>query len=313
MPTYSADAAGIIAAGVTGEFHAAYNRRFADDYEQTLRSIATVIRGTTPTLPLGWLGTIPTMRRWVSERQIKSLSASSHSVTDATWEATIGLERRLVEDEQFEAFMPRVRDLANEAAIAGLRAVVVDVYAKSPTGPDGRPLIDTAHPESGTNQSNRTTSALSESALADAIAAMMQFTDDRGEVMGIRPTHLLVGPKLMFTARRLLESTTVVVTQQLAAGGPSLTGSTNTLQGMLQLVVSPFLTGAYDDYWFVIDSSREMTAAIYYERSDVPVEVSIRNNPDSDNVFYRDLIEVGARKRFGVAAGLWQCVYGGIL
>jgi phage major head subunit gpT-like protein len=312
MPLYTADAAAIVANAVRGEFHAAYGRRIIDQ-EQILGQIATVIRDDKATLPFGWLGGVPTMRRFVSERQIKQLNATSQTITDDIWESTIGIQRRLVEDEQFAAFMPRVRGLAAEAAIAGLRAVVLNVYAANPVCADGQNLISTTHNESGVNQSNRTNNALSEAELFSAIAKMMQFTDDRGEPMGIVPTHLLVGPTLLGTARKLLESTTNVVVQQQSAGGPQVIGDKNILQGMLQLVVVPWLSGAYANYWFVIDSSREVTAAIFYERSDVPIEITVLDKPDDANVFHKEEIYVGARRRFAVAPGLWQCVFGGIL
>jgi phage major head subunit gpT-like protein len=169
---------------------------------------------------------------------------------------------------------------------------------------DGQPLLSNR----GGANNNLTNSALSTASLQAAIAAMMQFVDDQGAPFGVVPDTLLVGPKLMWVARELLESPVVV----LSGGGA--TSYRNVLQGSLNLVVSPYLTGAYDDYWFVLDTSREMRAVGVYERTDVPIEVVVLSDPQaSGHVFMHDEVLVGVRKREAVFPGAWFTVYGGIL
>ena len=75
-----------------------------------------MIETTLPTQDYGWLTGSPAMREFVDERVVKALSEKSYSITDKTWEATLGISRRALEDDQYGALRIRVNDLANEAA-----------------------------------------------------------------------------------------------------------------------------------------------------------------------------------------------------
>jgi phage major head subunit gpT-like protein len=88
----------------------------------------------------------------------------------------------------------------------------------------------------------------------------------------------------------------------------------NALQGRMNLVVSPFLTGASDDYWFLLDTKRPIKAVILQQRSDVPVEFSALDNASgAEGAFMRDRFYYGVRGRYNVGYGLWQTAFGAIL
>lgn len=313
MGVVTSDILKLMVAGLRADFMTAYQRRIG---ASIVPQIATVVPTTLPTQDYAWLGQVPSMREWVDERVHKALKSYNWSITDRTWEATLDISRRALEDDQYGMLRIRINDLAGAAALHREK-IVVQQYALGATvvGPDGQYLIDTDHDESGSNQSNKTTSALDESTLSAAISAMQQFTDNTGELLGITPTHLLVGPKLQFTAAKLLQSTTNVVIKPITADATgAMIGDRNVLEGLLQLVISPYLTGTYDDYWFVIDGSRGMKGVILQERSDVPMEFVARDDPRSSEAAYeRDEYSYGVRARYNVGFGLWQTVYGGIL
>lgn len=311
MPLVSSDLTKLITAGLRADFNVAYHRRLN---ESIVGRIATVIPTTLPTQDYGWLSGNPTMREFVDERRLKALKELSQTITDKTWEATLGVSRRALEDDQYGAIRLRVQDLANEAA-RHREKICVQKYALGATTvcADGQYLIDDDHPESGTNQDNKTTNALSEAEVAAGIAAMEQFTDDQGEPLGIIPTVLLVGPKNQFVAKRIVNSTVSIASSLGATNARVVEGSSNPLQGMLDVIVSPYLTGTYDDYWFLIDGTRAVKGVILQERSDVPVEFTAVDNPDAEEVFMRDQLMYGVRARYEVGFGLWQTVYGGIL
>lgn len=293
----------LIVPGIRGEFFAAYARRSQDAvYPQ----IATVVRGDSNYLDFGWLGNVPRLREWVGPRQLRELSTSQNfRVYTKTFEGSLSIPRAAIEDQQLEMIMPRVRDLANEA-VRHREEWVVQTLAQGTTLTtfDGQPLLANR----GGPNNNLTANALGTDSLQQAISAMMQFVDNQGAPFGVIPDALLVGPKLMWKARELLESPVVVQ----ASGGAS--PYKNVLQGTLKLIVSPYLTGAYDDYWFVLDTSREMRAVGVYERTDVPIELTVLSDPqNSDYVFLHDEVLVGVRKREAVFPGAWFTVYGGIL
>jgi len=64
--------------------------------------------------------------------------------------------------------------------------------------------------------------------LKAAYEAMISYKDDEGRLLGIRPTHLIVGATNLFTAREILLS------EQIG-------GSTNTLRNLVQIMDAPYL------------------------------------------------------------------------
>lgn len=311
MPLVSSDLVKLVTAGVRADFNIAYQRQLKDSIVPT---IATVVPTTLPSQDYGWLSGTPAMREFVDERRLKALKENSQTITDKTWEATLAISRRALEDDQYGAIRIRTQDLAREA-VRHKEKIVVQKYALGATTAcaDGQYLIDTDHTESGTNQSNKSTNALSEAEVAAGFAAMEAFTDDTGEPMGMSPTHLLVGPKNRFVANRIVNSQFTIASSLGATNARVVEGSANVLQGLVTVVVSPYLTGTYDDYWFLIDASRGVRGVILQERSDVPIEFTALDNPDNTEAFMRDNYLYGVRGRYEVGFGLWQAVYGGIL
>lgn len=304
MPLYSGDAAGILQLAVRSEFNAAYARRKPLSLGGTL---ATPVSGTSATIPFGWLGNVPRMKKKVGETQRQKLRDNKFSVTDEEYEEILAFERKLFEDQQFDAIMPRVRDLANEAVRAVNRAIIIDTFANGTAVNcyDGQPLFSANHAEgnSGT-QSNLFNLVFSAANLQTVITSMGAYVDDQGEPMEIQPTHIVFGPALEFPVMQVLNSSLIV------AGAGAAQGNANVLQNYLAPVKSSYLIGPYANYWYVEDASREMRAAILYERSDVPTEVSTKFDPQDDNMFYDGEAHVKVRKRFTVAPGLWQTIGG---
>ena len=74
-------------------------------------------------------------------------------------------------------------------------------------GGDGKPLFATDHPTlAAGNQSNRTSSDLSETALESALITISLTRDDRGLLIGARAVSLHIPPQLQFVAHRILFS-----------------------------------------------------------------------------------------------------------
>jgi phage major head subunit gpT-like protein len=142
---------------------------------------------------------------------------------------------------------------------------------------------------------------------------MMTTTDDQGVPLGIAPDTLLVGPKLQWAASELVDSP-VVIYKGNDSDSAASTPYRNAFQGRLNLVVSPFLTGESDYYWFLLDTKRPIKSLILQQRSDVPVEFSaLDNSTGAEGAFMRDRFYYGVRARYNVGYGLWQTAYGAIL
>ncbi|MCW5934505.1 MAG: Mu-like prophage major head subunit gpT family protein [Fimbriimonadia bacterium] len=308
MPLVRTDMLPLLEAGLRVDFFRAY-QQYAE--ESVVNQIATVIRTTLPVQKYGWMGAVPTMREFVDERTPIALRADQYAIADKVWESSISVERRALEDDQYDLIRLRVQDLAREASRHRERLIVQTLIEGLTTGLcyDGKPLFDTQHQEGNSGQqSNRVSAALSTNALQEAISEMMQIKDDRGEPMGVQPDTLLVGPKLKWLAMELVESPVVV---QVSASN-RYTPYKNVLQGRLNLAVSPYLTGSDAQKWFLLDTSRSVRSVILQERRDVPLEFAALDKPNGEHIFMRDVALYGARARYGVGYGFWQMAYAGV-
>jgi len=299
MPLVRSDLLSLMEAGLRTEFFRAY-RQLSES--SIVPRIATIVRTNLPTQKYGWLGSVPAMREFVDERIPAGLRAYEYAISDQVWEASIAVERRALEDEQYDMIRMRVQDLALEAT-RHREQLVINALLQNGIAYDGKPLFSANHVEgdSGT-QSNILSGALATETLQEAIAQMMGIRDDRGRPMGIMPDTLLVGPSLQWLAMELLESPVVV---QINTTG-NYTPYRNVLQGKLRLIVSPYIAGDHAEKWFLLDTSRAVRAVILQERRDVPVEFAALDRPTNESVFMRDLVFYGIRARYGVGYGLWQ-------
>jgi phage major head subunit gpT-like protein len=311
MPLTKSDVPDLILPGLKADFALAYRTELETS---TAERIATVINTTVPAQKYGWLGAVPPMREFVDERRAQGLNAHAVTIEDKTFEATIAVDRRAIEDDQLDLIRLRIRDLAFRVSNHRQQIVVEGLAAGfTGLGYDGVSLFNTAHPTGTGTTSNRTTSALSATSLAEGITAMMTVPDDAGTPLGIVPDTLVVGPKLQWTASELIDSPVVIYKGNAIDTAPP-TPYRNALHGTLRLVVSPYLTGASDDYWFLLDTKRPIKAVILQQRSDVPVEfTALDNRSGSESAFMRDRYYYGVRGRYNVGYGLWQTAYGAIL
>ena len=76
------------------------------------RQVATVIDSKSDSENYSWLTNTPGMREFVAEREIKSLSENTYSIKNKTWEATLGIERSVLEDDRYGQIRLRIQDLA---------------------------------------------------------------------------------------------------------------------------------------------------------------------------------------------------------
>lgn len=312
MALTKSDIPDLLLPGLKAEFASAYRTELDNSVAD---KIATVINTTLPVQKYTWLGTVPPMREFIDERQPSGLAAYTVSIEDKVFESSLAVDRRAIEDDQLDLIRLRIRDLAMRVT-AHRHQIVVNALANgfAGTGYDGQTFFSASHPTvAGGTYSNRTTSALGSSSLTDAINSMMTVPDDQGTPLGVVPDTLVVGPKLQWGAMELVESP-VVIYKGNTTDTASATPYKNALQGRLNIVVSPFLTGAFDDYWFLLDTKRPIRGVILQQRSDVPVEfAALEGAASGEAAFMRDRYFYGVRGRYNVGYGLWQTAFGGIL
>lgn len=312
MALTKSDIPDLLLPGLKTEFELAYRAKVEDSIANT---IATVVSTTQPVQKYAWLGASPPMREFVDERRPQGMAAYSVTIEDKVFESTIAVDRRAIEDDQIDLIRLRVQDLANRVS-QHRHQIVVESLLSGGTGIgyDGLPFFSNAHPTVGAaTESNTTTAQLSATSIADAMSAMMRYRDDSGTPIGIVPDTLVVGPKKMWEAIELVESP-VVVYKGTGTAGTSPTDYVNAFRGRLRLVVSPYITGAQEDAWFLLDTTRPIKGVVLQQRADVPVEfTALESNSGSESAFMRDRYYYGIRARYNVGYGLWQAAFGGKL
>ena len=142
-----------------------------------------------------WLGTIPTVREWGTGRLAKGIRTESYSVENLRYEATVEVDRVEVEDDQTGQIMVRIHELANRAALhkdACIASLLINGATADYHSYEGVPFFGATH-ESGASgaQNNDLTAAIVDkdaptaaefrAALGEAIAALLNLKDDRGE------------------------------------------------------------------------------------------------------------------------------------
>lgn len=312
MAITKSDIPNLLLPGLKTEFDMAFRAKTENGIPQ---KISTIINTTTPVQKYAWLGSSPLVQEFLDERKPNGMVENNYQIEDKTFEASIAVDRRAIEDDQYDMIRVRIRELAERIAEHQHKMVIqAMVNGFTALGYDGVSFFNTAHPVSpGSAYSNRSTNGLDSINLQAAMNSMMLTPDDRGEPIGIVPDTLVVGPKLQWNAIELIESP-VVVYRGNNSDTSSSTSYKNVFEGKLRLVVSPYLRGASDDYWYLLDTSRAIRGTILQQRSDVPVEFSsLDNSTNGDSSWWHDRFYYGVRARYNVGYGLWQTTYGNIL
>lgn len=133
----------------------------------------------------------------------------SKTFTHKRFGLSVVVSKDLIEDDQFELIGDSVKALAaSEVDTREIQAASVINDGFSTNGYDGVPLFSASHPlyHSGGTQSNlfSTAMALSVTALQEASIEMYSMVDDTGKPISLKPSILLIPPKLMYKAPEII-------------------------------------------------------------------------------------------------------------
>jgi hypothetical protein len=166
--------------------------------------------------------------------------------THTVWALGYIVTQEEMEDNLYEVVSKRrIKRLAFSARQTK-ENIVANVYNRafntSYTGGDAKALCVTDHPSTAGSWSNRlsTDSDLSQAALEDIMVQIAQAKNDRGHVINLRPTKLLVSSSDMFNAKRILKS-------ELQSDNAN--HAINALKGMIDFGINHYFTDS--DAWFV--------------------------------------------------------------
>jgi phage major head subunit gpT-like protein len=294
-----------MAVSVTRDYVRAFNpvlkAVFQDAYmpaRNVASKLATFIDSNLPSENYAWIASLPLMRQFTDERVINALKEYGFTIQNLKWEATVGIQREVLEDEQMGVIKGRLMQLA-EAANAHYDQILFSLINGNGVAYDGTAFYHANHSNLVTGGG----SALSASSLATAIASMKKQKLDNGEPLEVMPTHLLVPPDLEYSARTILSS--AYYPSDIGAGKPGAFAQ-NVLQGSLELIVSPRLPTTTE--WHVLDCSHYVKPFIVQQRVPITLEW-LDDEHASDSTFLRDEFLWGVRSRDNAGFGLYQYAY----
>ena len=220
----------------------------------------------------------------------------------------MSVERELVDDDQYNAIETKARNLgrafnntietdAVNVFINGFTDSGTNRMGASTNGGDGVGLLSTAHPQSPVNsnntQANEGTLALNLANLDTTRQAMRNFTDDKGELLGVNPDLLLVPTELERTA-------TQIISERALYEPGSAQFDVNMFAGRLRPVVWNRLTDA--NAWFVLDS-RLMRQMLKFQWR---VRPEFSQTKDFDTM----VSKFAGYMRYGIGWTDWRWIYG---
>lgn len=255
---------------------------FRTDFQRGMNAVepqyefmTTTVNSTTKLETYGFLGDFPIFRKWVGERRIKSLEEKSYRLENEDFEATVGIKRTKIEDDNLGLF-PSIVEGWGKSARGLPDRLAFDALAQGHVRPcyDGQNYFDTDHVVNGQTVSNmssgsgtvqpwflldnsqplqpilmqkrkaptfdmitdpksdhvfktgefllgadartaagytfwqiahRSTNTLNEANYVAACRAMEAITDDEGEPLGLKATHIVVGNSNKVAARNLFK------------------------------------------------------------------------------------------------------------
>lgn len=129
---------------IRGEFNIAFKNANANSMYKRL---ATTITSASKTNTYDWLGKFPQMREWVGKRVLKDMSEASYQITNKKYEATLGVDRADIEDDNLGLYSTIAQSMGQEAndfldrKVAELLKNGFDALCY-----DGQKFFDDSHP-----------------------------------------------------------------------------------------------------------------------------------------------------------------------
>ncbi|MBI1492859.1 Mu-like prophage major head subunit gpT family protein [Halocynthiibacter styelae] len=142
----------MITPAILSALQVGFKKNFQDAFtatqpESDYQRVATTITSTSASETYGWLGKFPKMREWIGDRVIKDMEAHGYSIVNKDFEATVGVDRNHIQDDNLGIYAPLFQEMGMSAArqpddlTFGLMA-----QGRSELCFDGQYFFDTDHP-----------------------------------------------------------------------------------------------------------------------------------------------------------------------
>lgn len=281
---------------------AKWTEAFVAEPQTQLNSLATRYTSTTASNNYAFLEALGSWSEWHGARQFKDIASDDYKVVNKTYESSIKMPREQIEDDQVGMYMDIVPSMV-KGWFKKQQALIFNVLTSNPLAYDGKALFATDRAYGDSTINNTTTSALTATTFNTAYVAMQSYTDHEGEPLATMPDTLVVGPKLAKTASDILGNL------YITDGNASAVQIQNYYNSLgVRLVVSPYLIGDYDDYWYLADTTDVVKGVL----------LQIRRNPmpvlsNSQEVARSNTIDFMADGRMAAGPAVPHKIYGGLV
>lgn len=244
-----------------------------------------------------WLGAFPGLREWLGDRAVKDLAQDGFVIKNRDFEATVGVDRNDIEDDNIGVYAPLFSQLGENAKQHPdelIFSLIAEGFTK--TCFDNQFFFDTDHPNGDQPLwANKGTSVLSALAYETARQNMMSLVNEEGRPMRLTPSHMIVPPQL---EKEALD----IVRADLTTNGES-----NVWKNSADVIVAPELA-TNPTYWFLACLNKPIKPFILQMRKEA--QFVVLDNYDDENVFMRKEFIYGVDYRGAVGYGLPHLIYG---
>ena len=277
------------------------NMTYKQAYESTevwYTKLSTTIPSSTLIGTYAWMARLPRMREWLGPRILNNIFNHEYTLKNKDWEDTVSVDRNEMEDDMLGVFtgmvVPELGRQAKQLPQTEIAAVIEDTTT---TTFDGLTFFNASHTldPAGVQSNLITTNPLTLANYETSYSAMTALKGEDGLPLQLRPTILLVPPRLEITARRIISAGLVADPGGVAAGVE------NVMKGSAEIVVGYELTS--DDTWYLLDASKAIKPFIWQNRKS-PVLTSLINLSDP-NVFASRQFIWGVDARGAAGYSLW--------
>lgn len=251
-------------------------------------TLCTVVPSNGADEEYGMLGSVPSVREWLADRQFHSVRAAKFTIENKLWESSVQVRRTDMDDDRmglyngmFESLAVRAKRHPDKLLLGNLV-----VNATSAACLDGQYFFDTDHSwgDSGTQDNDKTSDIVSASAptldefkaaLNGALTAMLSFKDDKGEllhddvVMGMNGGMELI----LLCPLKYWE----VANRATTAGIQVNNGETNVPIATAKVIPTPHITGDYFDLYrtdspfkpYIFQARQPLRTQMKYRAADI--------------------------------------------
>ncbi len=255
----------------------------------------------------GMLGSVPSVREWLGDRDFKSVRAAKFEILNKEWESSLLIKKTDIRDDRMNLYGPLVENLGTRAARHPDKLLLSDLLPNGDSREclDGQFFFDTDHAwgDSGT-QSNKLPAAAVDveevtvdefkKALSSALQAMLSFRDDSGEL--VHDDAVLDMDSGMELVVMVPLKYYEVATKSVSAGITINNGETNVPVVIAAPVASPHITGDYFDLYRV---DAPLKPYIFQAR-----EPLTRRTKGLEDIEHKD-VKFMTAARYNIGYGAW--------